>query len=80
MIGIYDFMAMNDIQKGEAIFSRPCLGDRQEDGLHIQLYRVDAVYVEVFYDPVVNQITRFRPFTTKELLIPYINITAIFIP
>ena len=80
MIGIYDFMGMDDLQKGEAIFSRPCLGDRQEEGCFIQLYRVDEVYVEVFYDPIRNQITRFRPFTTNDLLIPYINITAIFIP
>ncbi|RKR84054.1 hypothetical protein BDD43_4276 [Mucilaginibacter gracilis] len=79
MIGIYDFMAMDDIQKGEAIFSRACLGDRQEDGHLIQLYRVDEVYVEVLYDPVLNQITRFLPFTTSELLVPYINIKDGFV-
>jgi hypothetical protein len=79
MITLYDFMGMDDNQKGESTFSTPCLGDREENGLIVQLYRIDEFYVEVFYDPIVNQITRFRPFNTTELLIPYIDISQGFI-
>jgi hypothetical protein len=79
MITLYDFIGMNDQQRGEATFANECLGDRQENGQPIQLYRIGEFYVEVFYDPIANQITRFRPFTTNELLIPYINITDGFV-
>jgi len=77
MVTLYDFMRMDDNERGEAVFAGPCLGDRQEDGHHVQLYRVDEFYVEVFYDPAANEITRFRPFANPELLIPYIDITDI---
>ena len=79
MIGLYDFMAMDDNQKGMTVFSTPCLGDREENGEFVQLYRIDEFYVEVFYDPAANRITRFRPFQNNELLVPYINISSVFI-
>lgn len=80
MITLYDFMGMDDNQRGEATFANPYLGDREENGLIIQLYRIDAFYVEVFYDPIANQITRFRPFATNELLLPYIDVSHGFVP
>lgn len=80
MITLYDFISMSDNQRGEITFARECLGDRREDSLHIQLYRIDEFYVEVFYDPVNNRIIRFRPFSNLELLAPYINITNAFVP
>lgn len=70
-------MGMDDRQRGEVTFANDCLGDRQEDGHHVQLYLVGQFYVEVFYDPAANVITRFRPFANPELLVPYIDISDV---
>jgi hypothetical protein len=34
---------------------------------------MDEFYVEVFYDNISNEIKRFRPFTTMQLLDPYLD-------
>jgi hypothetical protein len=75
MITLYDFRGMDDNQQAEATFNGEFMGDRQEEGHHVQLYRVDEFYVEVFYDPAANKITRMRAFANPELLVPYIDIS-----
>jgi len=69
---LYDFNALNDHDKGEAVWKGTFLADRQEQGLAVQLYRLDAFYVEVYYDSGSNQIVRFRSFSSANQLASYL--------
>jgi hypothetical protein len=72
MLTLYDFNALTETDKADAVWQGNFLADRAENGLTVQLYGVGSFYVEVFYDPVANQIMSFRSFTTKNLLVPYL--------
>jgi hypothetical protein len=50
------------------------LADREENGLTIQLYAVSSFYVELFYDPLANKILSFCSFTSRNLLVPYLQL------
>jgi len=75
MLSIYDFNALDDDEKASAVWSGTFLGDREENGLRVQLYRVDTFYVEVFYDGSANKLLPFRAFNHREMLIPYLALT-----
>ena len=72
MISLYDFNLLEDDEKATAVWAGTFLGDREENGLRVQLYSVDGFYVEVFYDGLANKILRFRAFKTYDLLTPYL--------
>jgi len=72
MLTLYDFNALTDDQKAEAVWQGTFLADREENGLAVQLYSLDNFYVEVFYDPKTNNVSRFQAFTSKQLLVPYL--------
>ncbi len=69
----YQFNALNDPQKADAVWDGTYLGDRQDDNHSILLYEVDSFYVEVYYHKEFNNITRFRSFITTDLLEPYLR-------
>jgi hypothetical protein len=73
MVDIYAFIAMNEAEKACAVGDGTYLGGRFENNTIIQLYGVGDFYVEVFFDPLINKITRFRPFKTVTLLEPYLK-------
>jgi len=59
MLTLYDFNALTDHEKAEAVWKGNFLADREEDGFTVQLYSLDNFWVEVFYDKKSNQISRF---------------------
>jgi len=63
---------MSDDEKANAVWSGNFLGDREENGLRVQLYSINSFFVEVFYDGLANKIIRFRAFKTYDLLTPYL--------
>jgi len=72
MLTLYDFNALTETQKAEAVRHSIFLADRVENDLTVQLYAVSCFYVEVFYDPLANKIVSFRSFTSSNLLTPYL--------
>jgi len=45
---LYDFNALDENGKAEAIWTGDFLGGREENGLKVQLYSLTNFYVEVF--------------------------------
>jgi len=76
MLTLYDFNGMNETAQAEAVFKEGVYIDgRDEDGLKVQLYRLDGFYVEVYYDPQGNKITRYRSFKSSGQLAPYVKLS-----
>ena len=72
MLTLYDFNALTDDEKAEAVWEGTFLADRQADGSTVQLYGLDNFYVEVFYDQSANKISAFQAFTSNKYLVPYL--------
>jgi hypothetical protein len=72
MLTLYDFNGFTEDEKANAVWQGSFLADREENGLTVQLYAVSSFYVEVYYDPIANKILKFRSFTSKNLLVPYL--------
>jgi hypothetical protein len=62
MLCLYDFNSMEDDEKAATVWAGTFLGDREENGLRVQLYRIGAFHVAVFYDGLANRVLRFRAF------------------
>jgi len=69
---LYEFNALEENKKADAVWKGTFLADREENGLAVQLYAVDSFYVELFYDPQANRVLRFRAFRSKNQLVPYL--------
>ncbi len=66
---------MDDDSQAAAIFARRIfVDDREEEGIKIQLYRLDSFYVEVFYDGHANEILHYRSFSSLRQLAPYVKL------
>jgi hypothetical protein len=75
MVTLYDFNGMDERGQADAVFSEGVyMDDREEGGLKAQLYRLGSFYVEVFYDPVENKISRLRSFKSSSQLAPYVKL------
>ena len=72
MLTLYDFNALDDNGKAEAVWSGTFLADRFDGAHTIQLYAVSNFYVEVFYDQEANRIVAFRSFNSRNALTPYL--------
>lgn len=76
MLTLYDFNGMDKNTQAEAVFSEGVyVDDRDEDGLKVQLYRLYSFYVEVYYNPEENKITRYRSFKSPAQLAPYVKLS-----
>lgn len=73
---VYEFNALDQDEKAEAIWRGTFLAERLVNELHVQLYSLPGFYVEVYYDQAANQITGFEAFTNKQLLVPYLAQTT----
>jgi hypothetical protein len=60
MITVLDFNAMPIKEQADIAITGNFLGDRREGKLIVQLHRLDNFYVELFYDPVKNEIVRYE--------------------
>lgn len=74
MITLYAFNQLSENEKAEATWGGTYLSNRTEDGRLIQLYSLPDFYVEVYYHPEANTITRFRAFKSLGQLVPYIRL------
>lgn len=72
MLTLYNFNVLPENEKANAVWSGTFLADREEDHLKIQLYNLCSFYVEVYYDPDANKILRFRAFSSRDQLTPYL--------
>jgi hypothetical protein len=70
---IYEFIALNEIRQQEAVNEGVYIGDRKDYEHTILLYQVDTFYVEVYYLKKKHKLKRFVPFTTMDLLEPYLD-------
>jgi hypothetical protein len=76
MLTLYDFNGMDKKMQAEAVFTEGVyVDDRDEDGLKVQLYRLGSFYVEVFYDPKRNEITRYHSFKSPGQLAVYVKLS-----
>jgi hypothetical protein len=79
MLTIDEYNALAEDEKAGAIIRGNFLVDREENGLIVQLYSVGKFYGELYYDPLANEILRFRAFEGVQQLTPYlahINISS----
>jgi hypothetical protein len=74
MITVLDFNAMPIKEQADIAITGNFLGDRREGKLIVQLHRLDNFYVELFYDPVKNEIVRYEGSTNTNRLAPYIRL------
>jgi len=76
MLTLYDFNGMDQKEQGDALFREGIfVDDRVEAGLRVQLYGLCGFYVEVFYDPGANRITRLRSFSSSGQLAAYVKLS-----
>ena len=70
---LYEFMALSSPQQLSAVWQQgQFLASRQQGDQRVNLYTMGAFFVEVFYSPSSNEITRHRAFVTSQLLLPYL--------
>ena len=73
MLTLYEFHMLNDQEKSKAVFLEGTyIDDRADDAHRIQFYRLYNFYVEVYYDAIKNEVTRYRSFNRLGQLAPYI--------
>ncbi len=70
---LYDFIALDEMEQAEAVWSGVHIADRQDEDHSILLYQIDSFYVEVYYHKELNVIRRFRPFSSTEQLQSYLD-------
>ena len=72
-MSLYEFTALSSDQQLAIVWEQgQFLALRDEAGQRIGLYTLGEFFVEVFYDPAMNEIIRHRVFVTDELLLPYV--------
>ena len=71
---LYQFNLLNEIQQAEMLWENGVhIGERKKEEHTIVLYQIDGFYVEVFYHRGLNEIKRFRSFSSVDQLMPYTN-------
>ena len=70
---LYEFIELNEINKEIAVWNGVYLVNRFEKPFIYQLYSLGSFFVEVTYNPKINEVTHLEPFTASKLLEPYIN-------
>ncbi len=70
---LYEFTALSSDQQLNTVWEQGrYLALRQEVDQRVGLYTLGTFFVEVFYDPAVNEFVRHRAFVTQRLLLPYV--------
>lgn len=68
-----EFQLQNDYSQAEKLMDAVCIAGRDEGEHKVLLYQLDAFYVEVFYHPRRNIITRYRGFENMDELDVYLD-------
>jgi hypothetical protein len=71
---LYDFKAMSIHKQCKVLAELGVhLIDRVAGGYKFVLYQIDAFYVEVKYNSIIDEIICIKTFLTPSLLEPYLN-------
>lgn len=70
---IYDFTLLTEKEKARTVLSSVFLLQRIEKEMVFQLYYLDGIYVEIWYDPGNNKIYSMKPFNTRKYLEPFLS-------
>jgi len=70
---IYHFTLLTEKEKAQAVLGSVFLVQRIEKEMIFQLYYVDGIFVEIWYDPVDNRIYSMKPFNTRKYLEPFLR-------
>ena len=65
------FIDLDEMEQAEVIREGKHIADRQDNEHHILLYKIDDLYVEVYYSKEHNYITKFNAFSNGELPADY---------
>ena len=71
------FNLSDDSEQTMALGQGVCIAGRDEGKYKVLLYQLRRFYVEVFYDPAKNMITRYRGFDEMEELDKYLERTPL---
>jgi hypothetical protein len=56
------FYRLDEMEQAEVIWERKHVADRQDKDHHILLYKIDDLFVEVYYHKEHNVIVKFNAF------------------
>ena len=77
-MGIYDYELLKENKKADMLWEKGTfLSSRAEGKMKYNLYALWSFYVEVFYDPEKNKMTKFRTFKSITPLEPYLDQVAL---
>ena len=70
---LYEFTALSSDQQLATVWEQgQYLARRHEAHQRVGLYNFGTFFVEVFYDPAINEFVRHRAFVTEKLLLAYV--------
>ena len=67
------FNALDEMEQALVVCKGVHIAHRQDDEYRILLYSIDSFYVEVFHNKKHSMITKFRSFSSTDLLMPYLE-------
>jgi hypothetical protein len=70
---LYQFNALDKTQQAEIVWNGAHIGNRRDEEYEILLYQIDSFYVEVYYHPDHNVISKMRSFPSTDQLAPYLQ-------
>ncbi len=70
---LYEFISLNNREQREAAEDGMYIGHREDDKYKIILYQIDAFYVEACFQKEKFVLKKLIPFSTTELLEPYLD-------
>ncbi|MEO6069067.1 MAG: hypothetical protein ABIP31_00915 [Chitinophagaceae bacterium] len=74
----YHFNILDENEKANTIWSKGVLIGERIDAFHkINLYQVDAFYVEVYHHTHFNVITKIQSFSSTNKLQPYLEVISL---
>ena len=76
-MNIYEFIKLNDVEKGAAIWDGDFLAIRFSNEHRYALYPLRDFFMEFEYNPRKNKLILIGPFKTRKLLEPYVDRTDI---
>ncbi|MEI6950458.1 hypothetical protein V9K67_24965 [Paraflavisolibacter sp. H34] len=70
---LYEFSAFSEEEKADILAGSVKLAHREDDRHLILLFQVEAFYVEAYREKEQYEITRIHPFSSTDLLEPYLE-------
>jgi hypothetical protein len=70
---IFDFLALSKEQQLQAIDVGIYLAKREDEEYEIKLYQLGSFYIESFHHKELIVFPMHRPFSSTELLLPYLD-------